>query len=145
MTATENQTKKGPATKEKLQSVMEAASALTALCDEESENGTPSSPKIVPKESPDTTAAAATPKDDGSKRFLPDHKKPDAALTFPEKVCYSLCHFLLIVITITSGLCIHAVHLGRPLPVGVHPSGRSYRLKKKKYHFVVEFVLLARD
>jgi hypothetical protein len=92
MTATtEIQTTKGPAPKEKLHSVMEAASALTALCDEESANGeaAPSSPKIVPKEeveSPDTTAVAGTPKDDGSKRFLPDHKKPDAALTFPEKV-----------------------------------------------------------
>jgi hypothetical protein len=89
MTATtEIQTNKGPAPKEKLHSVMEAASALTALCDEESANGevAPSSPKIVPKESPDTTAVAETPKDDGSKRFLPDHKKPDAALTFPEKV-----------------------------------------------------------
>lgn len=23
-----------------------------------------------------------------SKRYIPDHKKPDAALTFPEKVCF---------------------------------------------------------
>jgi hypothetical protein len=99
MTATESETQinKVPAPKEKLQSVMEAASALTALCDEDSANGegAPSSPKITPKkeETPDTTTveAAGTPKDDGSKRFLPDHKKPDAALTFPEKVSYILC------------------------------------------------------
>jgi hypothetical protein len=43
--------------KEKLHSIMEAASALTALNDEE------------------------------TKRYIPEHKKPDAALTFPEKVC----------------------------------------------------------
>jgi hypothetical protein len=121
MTATEDQTKK-PVTKEKLQSVMEAASALTALAEEESENGesAPGSPKIAPKESPDTTAAAATPKDDGSKRFLPDHKKPDAALTFPEKVCYVLCRLLLIVITITFWHCRDTDLLGRPMPVGMH-------------------------
>ena len=97
MTATDNQINKVPAPKEKLHSVMEAASALTALCDEDSANGegAPSSPKITPKETPDTTAAAGTPKDDGSKRFLPDHKKPDAALTFPEKVSYILCCLLL--------------------------------------------------
>jgi hypothetical protein len=95
MTDTEIETTKGPAPapKEKLQSVMEAASALTALADEESENGedAPSSPKITPEESPDTTAEAESPKDENSKRFLPDHKKPDAALTFPEKVSYLLC------------------------------------------------------
>ncbi len=101
MTATtESKTNKGPAPKEQLHSVMEAASALTALCEEESANGegAPSSPKVAPKESPDTpdtTAVAGTPKDDGSKRFLPDHKKPDAALTFPEKVSFILCCLLL--------------------------------------------------
>ena len=42
--------------KAKLHSIMEAASALTALNDEE------------------------------TKRYIPEHKKPDAALTFPEKV-----------------------------------------------------------
>lgn len=115
MTATENQTKKEPATKEKLHSVMEAASALTALCDEESAKGegAPSTPKVAPEESADTAAEeAATPKDDGSKRFLPDHKKPDAALTFPEKVSYILCRLLLI--AIASWVCRYTFHLRRP-------------------------------
>ncbi len=49
--------------KAKLQSIMEAASALTALNDEE------------------------------TKRYIPEHKKPDAALTFPEKVCFvKICY-----------------------------------------------------
>jgi hypothetical protein len=114
MTATtEIQTTKGPAPKEKLHSVMEAASALTALCDEESANGegAPSSPKIAPKESPDTTAVAGTPKDDGSKRFLPDHKKPDAALTFPEKVSFILC--CLLPTAMTSLVSRYTFHLRR--------------------------------
>jgi hypothetical protein len=150
MTETENQTKKGPVTKEKLHSVMEAASALTALGDEESENGegAPSSPKIAPEESPDTTAAAATPKDDGSKRFLPDHKKPDAALTFPEKVSYILSRLQLM--AITSWVCRLTFHLRWPHAHALSQAEprslwRSYWLKKRKYHFVVEFVLLAPD
>jgi len=97
MTETEDKTKKGPVTQQKVQSVMEAASALTTLGEKESENGesTPSSPKTEPKEtsaenSASETAATKEEKSKNSaespKRFLPDHKKPDAALTFPEKV-----------------------------------------------------------
>jgi hypothetical protein len=114
MTATDTQINKVPAPKEKLHSVMEAASALTALCDEDSANGegAPSSPKITPKETPDTTVAAGTPKDDGSKRFLPDHKKPDAALTFPEKVSYILSSLL--PTAIMSLVCGYTFHLRRP-------------------------------
>lgn len=106
MTETENTTKKGPVTKGKLRSVMEAASALTTLGENESESGgsAPSSPKTTPKESPKEDAKEAATKDaetpatskedkseetgESPKRFLPDHKKPDAALTFPEKVSY---------------------------------------------------------
>jgi hypothetical protein len=66
-----------------LHSVMEAASGIDRpLRRARQQMAKRPSPKIVPKEeveSPDTTAVAGTPKDDGSKRFLPDHKK-DAAL-----------------------------------------------------------------
>lgn len=73
---------KRPVTKEKLRSIMEAASALTALGDEdeaapEAEKGNPA-------------AKAEEDKEDGrdapGKRYIPEHKKPDAALTFPEKL-----------------------------------------------------------
>ena len=70
---------------------MEAASALTALGDEEDESTNDNSRTNSPtneekaKEANSSTSDATTSKDD-EKRFLPDHKKPDAALTFPEKV-----------------------------------------------------------
>jgi hypothetical protein len=88
----------------KLESIMEAASALTALGDEESESGNPTTtekdieppaeaisepappPNVVqeeeePANEPEETLATAN-----AKRYLPEHKKPDAAPTFPEKV-----------------------------------------------------------
>jgi hypothetical protein len=95
MVGTEDMTKsinscdgKRPATKEKLRSIMEAASALTALGDEESESGSrPSSPKPNSNEASKTSAEEAKQESSSSaKRYLPEHKKPDAAPTFPEKV-----------------------------------------------------------
>jgi hypothetical protein len=82
-------------TKKKLRSIMEAASALTSLGDEDSECGDRSnSPFDGHKD--DTEQGSKPVKSDhetqedekgsASKRFLPDHKKPDAAPTFPEKV-----------------------------------------------------------
>lgn len=71
--------------KEKLRTIMEAASALTALGDEESSDNQSRGNSPVPKEPGKTKATSK--KDD--KRFLPDHKKPDAALTFPEKVRFT--------------------------------------------------------
>ncbi len=68
--------------KEKLRSVMEAASALTSLGDEES-GSRPTSPKSEDKPVPLQPAEA---EDKAKKRFLPEHKKADAAPTFPEKV-----------------------------------------------------------
>eukprot|EP00977_Amphora_coffeiformis_P020892 scaffold8605_cov178-Amphora_coffeaeformis.AAC.11 len=74
--------------KEKLRTIMEAASALTALGDEESSESRSNSPAVgvvgAKKTTTTTATTKQTKKDD--KRFLPDHKKPDAALTFPEKV-----------------------------------------------------------
>jgi len=66
--------KKGPVTKEKLRSIMEAASALTSLGDEDEEC----------KDVDDEESSK-----DKAKRFIPEYKKPDAALTFPEKVSRS--------------------------------------------------------
>mmetsp|Transcript_42051 Transcript_42051/g.59073 ORF Transcript_42051/g.59073 Transcript_42051/m.59073 type:complete len:346 (-) Transcript_42051:65-1102(-) len=63
--------KKGPVTKEKLRSIMEAASALTSLGDEDEEC----------KDVDDEESSK-----DKAKRFIPEYKKPDAALTFPEKL-----------------------------------------------------------
>lgn len=34
-----------------------------------------------------TDSKAKEEKPEAPKRFIPEHKKPDAALTFPEKVC----------------------------------------------------------
>lgn len=79
--------------KEKLRTIMEAASALTALGDEESaagsRPGSPASEKDSAKNSKNKTTTAPRKKKE-EKRFLPDHKKPDAALTFPEKVRFLL-------------------------------------------------------
>jgi hypothetical protein len=80
-------------TKEKLRNIMEAASALTALNSEElSEQGntsTPLSPEKAPNETPEDEDDEDDDEEGSSskkKRFIPEHKKPDAALTFPEKV-----------------------------------------------------------
>ena len=69
--------------REKLRTIMEAASALTALGDEDDSSSTSqrSSP-VEGTNNPKKESAACR----DEKRFLPDHKKPDAALTFPEKV-----------------------------------------------------------
>jgi hypothetical protein len=89
-----------PATKEKLTSIMEAASALTALGDEESESDPAKSPSKESANEPAATDSAetASPSKEqqiadeaaaaasNAKRYLPEHKKPDAAPTFPEKV-----------------------------------------------------------
>jgi len=101
--------------KEKLHTIMEAASALTSLGDEESEGSRPGTPKATDKESANmgkdgevegnlTDEAsrrllteqkkAGEPSEenveglDGEtpRRFIPEHKKPDSAITFPEKV-----------------------------------------------------------
>jgi HSF-type DNA-binding len=72
---------KRPVTKEKLRSIMEAASALTALGDDEDgEEGDDGASTKQPQEGKDE--GEGTP----GKRYIPEHKKPDAALTFPEKV-----------------------------------------------------------
>mmetsp|Transcript_16760 Transcript_16760/g.27808 ORF Transcript_16760/g.27808 Transcript_16760/m.27808 type:complete len:368 (+) Transcript_16760:89-1192(+) len=76
---------KRPVTKEKLRSIMEAASALTALGDEDEEGSEAGSKKEGDDD--EEGADGEDGEDDGSgKRFIPDHKKPDAALTFPEKL-----------------------------------------------------------
>lgn len=70
-------TGKRPVTKEKLRSIMEAASALTALGDEDED-----------EDGDDESEKEGSSLELGSKRYIPEHKKPDAALTFPEKVCF---------------------------------------------------------
>jgi hypothetical protein len=90
--------------KAKMESIMEAASALTALGDEESESGNPtatekdieppveaiSEPAPTPNVVQEEEEPANEPEDAlttaNAKRYLPEHKKPDAAPTFPEKV-----------------------------------------------------------
>ena len=78
--------KKGPVTKEKLASIMAAASALTSL--NESETNTNES-TATPEKKASATPAKSAQKSEATptKRYIPEHKKPDAALTFPEKVC----------------------------------------------------------
>jgi hypothetical protein len=86
-------------TQEKLQSIVEAASALTSLVQEETGSSSLPSPtrednntKTPKEESPagnaDSDESKDEEEDEPSKRFIPEHKKPDAALTFPEKVSY---------------------------------------------------------
>jgi cell division protein FtsN len=107
-----SETKEGnkPAPKEKIRSIMEAASALTALGEEESDASRPGSPSGESKkedyvnieskdtETPGTFESAEDEEEkEAAKRYLPDHKKPDAAPTFPEKVSHDpvfLCHFV---------------------------------------------------
>lgn len=83
---------KRPVTKAKLRSIMEAASALTALGDEEeaeADGGNQASRAKEDKEDGEDTLG---------KRYIPEHKKPDAALTFPEKVRLNV-EFLILLIT----------------------------------------------
>jgi len=80
-TQDKKQTTEKPATKEKLRSIMEAASALTALGDEEG-SSSPTATSVTDKEEETNSKDDSKP----GKRYIPDHKKPDAALTFPEKV-----------------------------------------------------------
>ena len=84
--------------KEKQRTVMEAASALTTLGGEQEKETT-----ITPKkeessednEEKKVESDEAMAKTSSAKRFIPEHKKPDAALTFPEKVCNRYVAFLL--------------------------------------------------
>jgi hypothetical protein len=92
---TEGETDGAPK-EEKLQSIMEAANALTALGDEEDAAEGATALKVEPdvtREPPSEDVAPSSkpplPKailPNNTKRFLPEHKKPDAAPTFPEKV-----------------------------------------------------------
>jgi hypothetical protein len=76
-----------PPGKEK--SIMDAVSALTSLGDEEDSNneesGGASNPPPAKKIKLEDEATEES-KAIAAKRFIPEHKKPDAALTFPEKV-----------------------------------------------------------
>ena len=79
--------KKSPP-KGKLNSIMDAVTALTSLGDEDS---TASGENPAQEEKDDANKPKADDDDSESaksesKRFIPEHKKPDAALTFPEKV-----------------------------------------------------------
>jgi hypothetical protein len=82
--STENKDEKKIVSKEKLRTIMEAASALTALADEEDSSGESRAGSPHVKDAVEDSKQACTAEE---KRFLPDYKKPDAALTFPEKVC----------------------------------------------------------
>lgn len=84
--------------KPKINSIMDAVTALTTLGDEESgsdEEKKPSAENPVEeteeaKEEPvieEQQAVDEVVKEEPVKpRYIPEHKKPDAALTFPEKV-----------------------------------------------------------
>lgn len=82
------------APKEKLHTIMEAASALTALGDEDSSShddhpssfSTCSTSVVTAEEPTPTTTSKKEQTTKKQKRYLPNHKKPDAAPTFPEKV-----------------------------------------------------------
>ena len=94
-------------TKGKLRSIMEAARALTALGDEDEVRNITTGSITSTQNLPRATRCTSSKKqltyevdddDDrieyidskcSAKRFLPEHKKQDAAPTFPEKVsCY---------------------------------------------------------
>jgi len=71
----------------------EAAEPPVKEEDDEAETAKPPAPPEPPalkKESTTTTTPGDEPdaKHEKTPRFLPEHKKPDAAPTFPEKVCY---------------------------------------------------------
>ena len=98
-------------TTEKIKNIMEAASALTALNNEEASSeqqgntSTPLSPEKTTDEAPNEAPEDHEEEEeededeDGStsqkKRFIPEHKKPDAALTFPEKVRNCIAFYFL--------------------------------------------------
>ena len=71
-----------------LRNIMEAASALTRFGDEESDIAAPVSPKEEEKAEQPEQETADEPENPAkpAKRFIPEYKKPNAALTFPEKV-----------------------------------------------------------
>jgi hypothetical protein len=121
---------------EKLHSIMEAANALTALGDEDDlveGSSDPTIPASVKLEEPtvgltkeeippvSSTSEQKSSKEDetsisNAQRFLPEHKKPDSAPTFPEKVrdepqechfsylVYCLLHELIFFVDKTSAL-----------------------------------------
>lgn len=72
----------------KMSNLMEAANALSSLGGEEETAGE------TPNASGSSGEATTTKKGDGpsseKKRYIPGYKKPDAAVTFPEKVCCAL-------------------------------------------------------
>ena len=82
--------------KEKLGTIMAAASALTSLGDEDSQatdlnarggaGGSADETSDLKKDEKSVDPAPKVGKTSQQKRYLPQHKKPDAALTFPEKV-----------------------------------------------------------
>jgi hypothetical protein len=62
-----------------------SASPAPKVEDEDgAEDARPPSPKVVSSESSNNNNNSGGPP---PKRYLPEHKKPDAAPTFPEKVC----------------------------------------------------------
>jgi hypothetical protein len=63
--------------------VMDAVTALTTLGDEEEGK--------VEEESLQAKAVVGDDGEGGKVRYIPEHKKPDAALTFPEKVSFNEC------------------------------------------------------
>lgn len=63
---------------------MEATKSLSTLKQDEAQAGVSPTPK--PDDSISAGASKAADSTKKNKRFIPDHKKPDAALTFPEKV-----------------------------------------------------------
>jgi hypothetical protein len=85
---------------------MEAASALTALGDEDDSRASSSNSnnkygeQHTAGEDPSSakTDDASTNKKKKQKRYLPNHKKPDAALTFPEKVSQLIDMFVVVIL-----------------------------------------------
>jgi hypothetical protein len=83
---TDTKTHPVPKTKDR-SSIMDAVNALAALGDDESESSSRTSPVASNSEKKgDSTTKADSNTEADVKRFLPEHKKPDAARTFPEKV-----------------------------------------------------------
>jgi hypothetical protein len=90
---TDTKTHPVPKTKDR-SSIMDAVNALAALGDDESESSSRTSPVASNSEKKGDSTTKADSKTGSKeanteadvKRFLPEHKKPDAARTFPEKV-----------------------------------------------------------
>jgi len=74
--------------KNKGMGIMDAVSALTTLGDEESgsEGGEKPSPEKKGSYEQEKRGSDEDENGDSKPRYIPEHKKPDAALTFPEKV-----------------------------------------------------------